>query len=54
MMDFDKRLRRRRLTWDGILAIASDTPLATPGVTRMDLSDTPSIAAFILANAATR
>jgi molybdopterin-guanine dinucleotide biosynthesis adapter protein len=40
--------------WPGILAIASDSPLPTPGATRLDLSDTASIAAFVLANAASR
>ena len=37
--------------WPGILAIASDTDLPAPGVTRLDLADAPSIADFVLANA---
>ncbi|MDP1649702.1 MAG: molybdopterin-guanine dinucleotide biosynthesis protein MobB [Rubrivivax sp.] len=40
--------------WPGILAIASDSVLPAPGVPRLDLSDTASIAAFVMANAATR
>jgi molybdopterin-guanine dinucleotide biosynthesis adapter protein len=45
--------------WLGIVAIACDTPLAAPdqavgepGVTRLDLSDTASIAAFVLLHGA--
>jgi molybdopterin-guanine dinucleotide biosynthesis protein B len=37
--------------WPGITAIASDTALPSSGVTRLDLADTASIAAFVLANA---
>jgi molybdopterin-guanine dinucleotide biosynthesis adapter protein len=47
--------------WPGITAIASDTPAAVPSqpaavpeITRLDLSDSASIAAFVLANAAIR
>ena len=40
--------------WPGILAVASDADLPTPGLTRLDLSDAPSIADFVLANAAQR
>jgi molybdopterin-guanine dinucleotide biosynthesis adapter protein len=47
--------------WPGILAIASDTfgaaadqPVGAPGVTPLDLSDTASIAAFVLSHAARR
>jgi molybdopterin-guanine dinucleotide biosynthesis protein B len=40
--------------WPGITAIASDTPLPPTPVTRLDLSDTASIAAFVLSNAAAR
>ena len=40
--------------WPGIGAIARDTPLPSTGVTRLDLSDTASIAAFVLSNAAAR
>ena len=38
--------------WPGITAIASDTPLPSPGVTRLELADTASIAAFVLSSAA--
>ena len=44
--------------WPGIVAIASDTPVHLPaacvsahGMTRLDLADTASIAAFVLSNA---
>jgi|GEM_PF-153014 len=43
--------------WPGIVAIASDAPLPTSvpaGLTQLDLADASSIAAFVLANAATR
>ena len=40
--------------WPGIMAIACDTVLVSTGVTRLDLSDTASIAAFVLSNAASR
>lgn len=40
--------------WPGILAVACDTPLSSTGVTRLDLSDTASIAAFVQSNAAAR
>ena len=40
--------------WPGIVAIASDTPLPTPDVTRLDLADTAAIADFVLSNAAAR
>ncbi len=40
--------------WPGILAIASDAPLPAPGISRLDLSDTASIAAFVMANATPR
>jgi molybdopterin-guanine dinucleotide biosynthesis protein B len=47
--------------WPGIAAIAGDTPStdpaqtsSTPGVARLDLSDTASIAAFVLSNAVDR
>jgi molybdopterin-guanine dinucleotide biosynthesis adapter protein len=40
--------------WPGIAAIATDSPPPMPGVTRLDLSDTASIAAFVLANATAR
>ncbi len=47
--------------WPGILAIASDTPAtlpaqaaATPGITRLDLSEIASIAAFVLSRAVGR
>jgi molybdopterin-guanine dinucleotide biosynthesis protein B len=38
--------------WPGIAAVASDTPLPTPGVTRLDLADTAAIADFVLSSAA--
>ncbi len=38
--------------WPGIVAVASDTPLPTPGVTRLDLADTAAIADFVLSSAA--
>ena len=38
--------------WPGILAVASDGPLPDPDMTRLDLSDTAAIAAFVLAHAA--
>lgn len=41
------------LTWPGIVGVASDTPLPTPGVTRLDLADTVSTADFVLSRAAT-
>lgn len=47
--------------WPGIVAIASDTPAAVPaqppaapGITRLDLADISSLAAFVLFNAAAR
>jgi molybdopterin-guanine dinucleotide biosynthesis protein B len=44
--------------WPGIIAIASDAateqPAPVPGVTRLRLSDTASIAAFVESNAASR
>ena len=38
--------------WPGIVAIASDSPLSSPAITRIDLADTASIAAFVLSSAA--
>ena len=38
--------------WPGIVAIASDTALPSPDVTRLDLADTASMAAFVLSTAA--
>ena len=41
--------------WPGIVAVASDSPLPplpSPAITRIDLADTASIAAFVLSNAA--
>jgi molybdopterin-guanine dinucleotide biosynthesis adapter protein len=38
--------------WPGIVAIASDTPLPTPAVTRLELADTAAIADFVQSNAA--
>ena len=45
--------------WPGITAIASDTQaavlgatIAIPGIARLDLSDTASIAAFVMSHAA--
>lgn len=43
-----------RPEWPGITAIACDTPLPSPDVTRIDLSDTVSIAACVLSSAAVR
>jgi molybdopterin-guanine dinucleotide biosynthesis adapter protein len=47
--------------WPGIVAIASDTPAAASsqpnavtGITRLDLSDIETIAAFVLSNAVAR
>ena len=47
--------------WPGIVVIASDTPprtpeeaSVTPGLARLDLSDVPAIAAFVLAHAQSR
>ncbi len=40
--------------WPGIVAIASDTPLPTPDVARLELADTAAIADFVLSNAAAR
>jgi molybdopterin-guanine dinucleotide biosynthesis protein B len=40
--------------WPGILAIASDRPAPVSGVARLDLSDTASIANFVLQHAALR
>lgn len=40
--------------WPGIVAVASDTPLASAHVTRLDLADTAAIASFVLSNAALR
>ena len=47
--------------WPGIVAIASDAPaadlggtVASTGIARLDLSDTESIAAYVLAHAAPR
>jgi len=39
-------------SWPGILAIASDSPLPVPGITRLELLDTAAIAGFVLSNAA--
>jgi hypothetical protein len=40
--------------WPGIAAIASDTPLPTSDVSRLDLADTTAIADFVLSTAAAR
>jgi molybdopterin-guanine dinucleotide biosynthesis protein B len=40
--------------WPGIVAIASDAPLPTPDVPRLDLTDTVAIADFVLSSAAAR
>jgi len=40
--------------WPGIVAIASDDPLPSAGVTRVDLVDTAAIAAFVMSNATER
>jgi molybdopterin-guanine dinucleotide biosynthesis protein B len=38
--------------WPGIVAIASDSTLPSPSVTRLDLADVAAVADFVLANAA--
>ena len=38
--------------WPRIVAVASDTPLPKPGLTRLDLAHTAAIADFVLSNAA--
>jgi molybdopterin-guanine dinucleotide biosynthesis protein B len=43
-----------RSAWPGIVAIASDTPLPTPDLIRLELADTSAIADFVLSNAAAR
>lgn len=40
--------------WPGIVAIASDKPLAVSNVTQLDLSDVVSIGTFVLGNAQPR
>jgi len=40
--------------WPGIVAVAADTPLPTPDVTRLELADTAAVADFVLSNAAAR
>lgn len=40
--------------WPGIVAIASTTPMSSPDVVQLDLSDTAAIASFVVAHAATR
>jgi molybdopterin-guanine dinucleotide biosynthesis protein B len=38
--------------WPGIVAIACDTALTLPDVTRLDLADVAAVAGFVLSNAA--
>ena len=40
--------------WPGIVAVASDTALASPEVPRMDLADVAAVADFVLSNAVVR
>jgi molybdopterin-guanine dinucleotide biosynthesis protein len=40
--------------WQGIVAIASDSPPPDTDIARLSLSDTAAVAAFVLSNAAGR